>query len=75
VGAAITLAMCITLLPLLALQIQAVADSIHILSGHAAGDHEHYSLAVLFCIIITLFSILFGTRHQSSQDRGDRHRL
>ena len=69
VGAAITLAMCITLLPLLALQIQAVADSIHILSGHAAGDHEHYSLAVLFCIIITLFSILFGTRHQSSQDR------
>ena len=73
VGAAITLAMCITLLPLLALQIQAVADIIHIL----AGDHNsllmnsgrHEGLALLFCIIIIVFSILFGTRHQSSRSR------
>src|SRR6056297_770647 len=36
VGGAITLAMCITLLPLLALQIQAVADTIHLLSGDNA---------------------------------------
>ena len=73
VGTAITLAMCITLLPLLALQIQAVADSIHILSGQAtsldAGEHKHDALAMLFCVIITVFSILFGTRHLSSQDR------
>ncbi|HBX73576.1 MAG TPA: histidine kinase, partial [Halieaceae bacterium] len=33
VGGAVTLAMCLTLMPLLALQIQAVADSIHILAG------------------------------------------
>lgn len=73
VGAAITIAMCLTLLPLLALQIQAVADSIHIL----AGDHNHLlagadrqdGLALLFCIIIIVFSILFGTRHQSSRKR------
>ena len=37
VGAAVTIAMCITLLPLLALQIQAVADSIHILAGDSAA--------------------------------------
>ncbi len=69
VGAAITLAMCITLLPLLALQIQAVADSIHILAGESSERHRHDGLALLFCIIITVFSILFGTRHVSSQHR------
>jgi PAS domain S-box-containing protein len=73
VGAAVTVAMCITLLPLLALQIQAVADSIHILAGESAvlssGGDRHNRLALLFCVIITVFSILFGTRHVSSQYR------
>ncbi len=73
VGAAITVAMCITLLPLLALQIQAVADSIQIMSGGAdaltSREKRQDGLALLFCIIITVFSILFGTRHVSSQDR------
>ncbi len=73
VGAAVTLAMCITLLPLLALQIQAVADSVHILSGAteelASPSRRQHGLAQLFCIIITVFSILFGTRHVSSTDR------
>jgi PAS domain S-box-containing protein len=65
--------MCITLLPLLALQIQAVADSIHILAGSAGslfGEERRLDrLAQLFCIIIIVFSILFGTRHRSSQQR------
>lgn len=73
VGAAVTLAMCITLLPLLALEIQAVADSIHILGGETAtptsGGDRHHRLALFFCIIITVFSILFGTRHVSLQHR------
>ncbi|MDG1944955.1 MAG: ATP-binding protein [Halioglobus sp.] len=73
VGAAVTIAMCITLLPLLALQIEAVADSIHILAGNSFAPspegHRHDRLALLFCIIITVFSILFGTRHVSSQHR------
>ncbi len=73
VGAAITVAMCLTLLPLLALQIQAVADSIHILDGSPTEILAHQDrqdgLALLFCIIITVFSILFGTRHVSSQQR------
>ena len=73
VGAAITVAMCITLLPLLALQIQAVSDSIQILAGDSAAlssDTGRYTqLALLFCLIITVFSMLFGTRHVSSQRR------
>ncbi|MCB1705483.1 MAG: PAS domain S-box protein [Halioglobus sp.] len=73
VGAAVTVAMCITLLPLLALQIQVVADSIHILAGDGAalssGGPRHNRLALFFCVIITVFSILFGTRHVSSQYR------
>ncbi|CAA0092676.1 Signal transduction histidine-protein kinase AtoS [Halioglobus japonicus] len=73
VGAAVTVAMCFTLLPLLALQIQAVADSIHILAGEGAalssGGPRHNRLALFFCVIITVFSILFGTRHVSSQHR------
>jgi PAS domain S-box-containing protein len=71
VGAVVTIAMCMTLLPLLALQIQAVADSIHILGGaeEFSARDPHNRLALLFCIIITVFSILFGTRHVSSQDR------
>jgi len=72
VGAAVTLIMCVTLLPLFALQIQAVAESIRILSGADATlttpSHVHW-LALLFCLIITVFSILFGTRHASSQGR------
>ncbi len=75
VGAAITVAMCLTLLPLLALQIQAVSDSIHILAGDSryllSGAEREDGLAFLFCIIITVFSILFGTRHVSSQRRND----
>jgi PAS domain S-box-containing protein len=73
VGAAITAAMCLTLLPLLALQIQAVADSIQIMAGDAdnlfSRENRQDGLALLFCIIITVFSILFGTRHISSLRR------
>tara|TARA_R110001592_G_scaffold357416_1_gene660741 strand:- start:343756 stop:346743 length:2988 start_codon:yes stop_codon:yes gene_type:complete len=73
VGATITIAMCLTLLPLLALQIQAVADSIQIMAGDAdnlfSRENRQDGLALLFCIIITVFSILFGTRHISAQHR------
>ena len=73
IGATITIAMCLTLLPLLALQIQAVADSIQIMAGDAdsllSRESAEDGLALVFCIIITVFSILFGTRHNSSQQR------
>lgn len=70
VGAAITLAMCLTLLPLLALQIRTVADSIQILSGSNAdtvvGTLRGEGLAFLFCLIITIFAILFCTRNAAN---------
>ena len=73
VGAATTIAMCLAMLPMLALQIQAVGDSVHILSGHDFHDDEdgfhHQGVALLTCTIIGVFAILFGTRHDSSQDR------
>ncbi len=73
VGTAVTVAMCITLLPLLALQIQAVADSIHILAGDSAAltprAERQDRLALVFCIIIIVFAILFGTRNVSPQQR------
>jgi PAS domain S-box-containing protein len=73
VGAAVTIAMCVTLLPLLALQIQAVADSVHILTGDTAylqpGVPRQDGLALAFCLIIIVFAILFGTRNDSPQQR------
>lgn len=73
VGAAITGVMCLTLLPLLALQIQVVADSIQIMAGDAdnlfSRENRQDGLALLFCIIISVFSILFGTRHPATQRR------
>ncbi|MGB1140659.1 MAG: histidine kinase, partial [Halioglobus sp.] len=73
VGATITIAMCLTVLPLLALQIQAVADSIHFLAGadHALEeiDPQHNRLALFFCLIIIVFSMLFGTRQSQGNQR------
>jgi PAS domain S-box-containing protein len=73
VGAAITIAMCIAMMPLLALQIQAVGDSVHFLTGHQHDeDHtgiHHQGIALAICLVIVIFAILFGTRHVSSQQR------
>lgn len=73
VGSAVTIAMCLALLPMLALQIQAVGDSVHILAGHehplGEGGFHHEGVALLTCVVIIVFAIFFGTRHLSSQDR------
>src|SRR5690606_18140202 len=58
-GVLTTLFMLIGLLPLLALQIQAVADSIGILTREPQQDR----FALGFCALIALFTILFGARH------------
>lgn len=73
VGAAVTLVMVITLLPLLAMQIQVVSDSIHLLAGDthlpAAQQTGTDMVALLFCAIITLFTMLFGTRQLGPQQQ------
>ncbi len=65
VGAIATIGMLLGALPLLALQIQAVADTIGILTGQPIQD----LVAFLFCILITLFSILFGARHIATREK------
>lgn len=64
-GALTTLFMLIGVLPLLALQIQAVADSIGILTREPVHDR----VALGFCALITLFTILFGARHIATREK------
>ena len=76
VGAAITVAMCLTLLPLLALQIQAVADSIHILAGDhihlLAGADRQDGLALLFTssLLYFQFFLALATSHHGTATQG-----
>ncbi|MDH4580460.1 PAS domain-containing protein [Pseudomonas sp. BN415] len=64
-GALTTVIMIIGVLPLLALQIQAVADSIGILTR----EPVHNRVALSFCALITLFTILFGARHIATREK------
>ncbi|TWI50877.1 PAS domain S-box-containing protein [Pseudomonas duriflava] len=64
-GALTTLLMVIAVLPLLALQIQAVATSTGILISAQAQN----STALAFCTLITLFAMLFGARQISARER------
>ncbi|MFZ2289417.1 MAG: ATP-binding protein [Halopseudomonas yangmingensis] len=64
-GTLTTLFMCIGVLPLLALQVQAVADSVMLLTNNPAQD----SVALGFCLLIILFAILFGARHISTREK------
>ena len=63
-GTLSTLLLLVTVMPLLALQIQAVADSIHLISRESSPE----TLAIGFCALMMLFTILFGTRHITSRD-------
>ncbi|HEX5359551.1 MAG TPA: ATP-binding protein [Fluviicoccus sp.] len=66
-GSLTTLAMLLGMLPLLALQIRTVADSAEILTQ---GLHHQY-IAITFCIIITLFTLLFGAKPLTTQYKHD----
>ena len=65
VGALVTICMLVGILPLLAMQIQAVADSIHVLVHGTSPD----TLAFSFVGMIILFAILFGARHISAREK------
>lgn len=62
-GTATTLVILIAVTPLIALQIRAVADTAGILSAEALQD----SMAFGFCVIISLFAILFGTSRRAGR--------
>ena len=63
-GTMATFLMLASVMPLMALQIQAVSDSLHLINQETSRS----VLAFLFCILVTLFAILFGTKHISSHD-------
>lgn len=66
-GTLSTLLLLFITFPLLALQIQAVADSIYLLSNEASPE----KLAFGFCIMVTLLTMILGTRHLASRHQHD----
>lgn len=73
-GSLVTLFMIIAVFPLLALQIQAVSDSLHILTSLTATEPftentRHEELAILFCIGIGILTLSFGSRHLTAHQQ------
>ena len=64
-GTLVTLLTLVAVTPIIALQIRAVSDTAGILSPEASRN----GVAVVFCIIITLFAILFGTSQRAGRNR------
>ena len=61
------------LLPLLALQIQAVTDIVHIITLGASSEQTSRQftqdqLATFFCLLIIVFTLLFGARRSSQRE-------
>ena len=65
VGCIISLLMLLGVLPLLALQIQAVSVTVHLLNQELSED----VLAIVFCLTMSVFAILFGARHLSTRNK------
>jgi Na+/proline symporter/signal transduction histidine kinase len=64
-GSLVTIVMIIGVMPLLALQIQAIADSVHILNQETTP----HTFAFVFVLFIILFAILFGARHFTLREK------
>ncbi|WP_163559913.1 ATP-binding protein [Halomonas sp. NO4] len=67
VGTLITVVSLLAVLPLLALQVQTLGDSIQLLTGAASPG----LLALVFCALSALFAMLFGARHSRLHARHD----
>ncbi|SDL85017.1 Na+/proline symporter [Modicisalibacter muralis] len=67
VGTLITLVTLLSVMPLLALQVQTMGDAVHLLTGAVSPA----LLALGFCVLIGLLAILFGARHTHLQARHD----
>lgn len=64
-GKVVTILMIIAITPLLASQIQAVSTSIQ----HITQDSTKDELAIVFCIFITIFTIVFGAQHFNDKEK------
>ena len=65
VGGVVALFMLLGILPLVALQIHAISSTIHLLNQDLSED----VLAIVFCITMIVFAILFGARHLSTREK------
>lgn len=65
-GVLVTLTMLMGSLPYLALQIRAVAESTQVLSGDMGSP---VPIAVGFCVLVTVFAIIFGARHVTAREK------
>ena len=64
-GVLVTLLVLAGTLPYMSLQIQAVTNTLQIMTS----ETEQHLIALMFCITVGLFSILFGTRHISLREK------
>ncbi len=64
-GVLVTLLVLAGTLPYISLQIQAVTNTLQIMTN----ETEQQLIALMFCITVGLFSILFGTRHISLREK------
>ncbi|MDZ7810832.1 MAG: hypothetical protein U5L11_12885 [Arhodomonas sp.] len=64
-GVLATLLMLTGSLPYLALQIRAVAESTQVLSAQSSPG----PIAIGFCVIVTVFAIIFGARHVTPREK------
>jgi len=64
-GFVVTVFMLIGILPYISLQIRAVTESIQVLSKQVPS----VIVALVFCMMITVFAILFGARHLSPREK------
>jgi len=64
-GVVVTVFMLFGILPYISLQIRAVTESVQVLSQQVPPD----ILALVFCVMITVFAILFGARHLSPREK------
>jgi Na+/proline symporter/signal transduction histidine kinase len=64
-GVLVTLLVLTGTLPYMSLQIEAVTHTLQIMTN----ETEQHLIALMFCITVGLFSILFGTRHISLREK------
>lgn len=64
-GSIVTIFMLIGVLPYISLQIHAVTESIQVLTRQAPPD----LLALIFCVAISVFAVLFGARHLTPREK------
>ncbi|GGY38777.1 two-component sensor CbrA [Bacterioplanes sanyensis] len=64
-GMLVTVFMLAVVIPMLTLQLRAIADTLHLLNG----DWDTAELAFGFCLTMILFAVLFGARHVSPREK------